>query len=161
MTLRLILMRHAKSAWDQPGLRDHDRKLNQRGRLAAPLMAGYLRDAGLVPDLAYVSTAVRTQETWALMALDSVMETKPEIYDAIPDDILALVEGAPDTATTLLLLGHQPTMQETANRFLSQWEIDDYPTGKLVVIGFEASSWADVDFGTGSLLSEAAPKTLV
>lgn len=161
MTLRLILMRHAKSAWDSPGLRDHDRTLNQRGRLAAPLMAGFIKDEGLMPDLAYVSSAVRTQETWALMALGARMETRPGLYDADDEDILTLVQGAPNTAKTLLILGHQPTMQETANRLLPHWEVEDYPTAKLTVIGFDAASWADIAFGTGTLLREASPKTIV
>jgi phosphohistidine phosphatase len=160
MTRRLILMRHAKSAWDRPGLRDHDRKLNKRGRDAAPLMAGFIRDEGLVPDLAYVSSAARTQETWSLMALGAPMKIISDIYDAQPEDIIDVVTSAPDLVRTLMILGHQPTMQEAANRFLPHWEVDSYPTAKLAVIGFEAASWADVTFGSGKLLKEAAPKTL-
>ncbi|MEM7546081.1 MAG: histidine phosphatase family protein [Pseudomonadota bacterium] len=161
MTLRLILMRHAKSSWDQPGLRDHDRVLNQRGHLAAPLMGAYLRDMSLMPDLAYLSSAARVQETWALMALGSAAETVPNIYSAVAADLLRIIQRAPKTARTLMVLGHQPTMQELANQLLPEWVIDDYPTAKLSVIDFEATDWGAVQFGSGSLITEASPKTLV
>jgi phosphohistidine phosphatase len=63
----LMLMRHAKSSWDQPGLADLDRPLAPRGRRAAPLIARHLHDQGLVPDLVLCSPARRVQETWQLM----------------------------------------------------------------------------------------------
>ncbi|MEL7089640.1 MAG: histidine phosphatase family protein, partial [Planctomycetota bacterium] len=59
MTRTLILMRHAKSSWDDPGLTDHDRPLNRRGRLAAPLMAAWLAEIDAAPDHALVSSAIR------------------------------------------------------------------------------------------------------
>lgn len=161
MTLRLVLMRHAKSAWDQPGVRDHDRQLNERGRLAAQLMGAFLREATLGPDFAYVSSAARTQETWERMGLQIRSETLPSLYHANAGDILRIVQGAPSDTKTLLILGHQPTMQEAANRLLRRWEIDEYPTAKLAVISFDASSWAEITLGAGTLLREASPKSLV
>lgn len=161
MTRTLILMRHAKSAWDQPGLSDHDRKLNMRGRLAASLMGAYLRDRNLAPDFAYVSSAARAQETWAEMDMSGPMETRPELYLAGPAKILAVARAAPDDAERVLILAHQPGMQETANMLLPDWAVDEYPTGKLTVIEFDAPRWDDVAFRGGRLAGEAAPKTLV
>ena len=69
---RLILMRHAKSSWADPGQRDFDRPLNARGVRSAPLLGAWLRERGHVPDAALVSTARRTRETWAGLGLDDV-----------------------------------------------------------------------------------------
>ena len=64
--LRLLLLRHAKSDWPD-GVDDHDRPLAERGRRAGPLMARYMTGEGLIPDLALISTARRTRETWELL----------------------------------------------------------------------------------------------
>ncbi|MEX2519315.1 MAG: histidine phosphatase family protein [Paracoccaceae bacterium] len=159
-SLRLILMRHAKSAWDDPSLRDHDRRLNERGRLAAALMGAWLRDAGLTPDFALVSSAARTQETWALMGLEAPMETRPALYEADAATILSVIRGAPGGGT-LMILGHQPGMQDAANRLLSDEMIAEYPTAKAAVIGFDAAGWAGVGFSAGRLIAAQAPKALV
>lgn len=158
---KLILMRHAKSGWDDPTLDDHDRPLNQRGRLAATLMGAYLTDAGLTPDGAVVSSAARTQETWARLALDRPADVKPDLYLAGPIAIISAVQAADNEAGTLLVLGHQPGMEDAANRFCSDAVIDGYPTAKITVIGFDVASWSDVAFGAGKVLREASPKSLV
>ena len=158
---KLILMRHAKSGWDDPTLDDHGRPLNQRGRLAATLMGAYLADAGLAPDCALVSSAARTQETWARMALDRPADVKPDLYLAGPIAIIGAAQGADANAETILLLGHQPGMEDAANRFCADAAIDGYPTAKITVIGFDVGAWADIQFGSGKVLSEASPKSLV
>jgi phosphohistidine phosphatase len=158
---KLILMRHAKSGWDDPTLDDHDRPLNERGRLAATLMGAFLHDAGLVPDLALVSSAARTQETWARMALDRPAEVKPDLYLAGPLAIIGAAQAVDDAANCVLILGHQPGMEDAANRFCTDGMLDGYPTAKITVIGFDVASWADIHFGAGRLLREAAPKSLV
>lgn len=158
---RLILMRHAKSGWDDPTLDDHDRPLNQRGRLAATLMGAYLSDANLIPDRALISSAARTQETWARMALDRPSDIKPDLYLAGPLAIITAAQEADDAASTLLILGHQPGMEDAANRFCTDATLDGYPTAKITAVGFDVTSWADIQFNTGSLLHEATPKALV
>ena len=114
---KLILMRHAKSGWDDPTLDDHDRPLNQRGRLAATLMGAFLRDAGLVPDVALVSSAARTRETWSRLAIDCPATFRDDLYLAGPHAIIGAVQEAQSHAGTVLLLGHQPGMEDAANRF--------------------------------------------
>lgn len=158
---KLILMRHAKSGWDDPTLDDHDRPLNQRGRLAATLMGAYLADIGLVPDVALVSSAARTQETWARMALDRPSVVKPDLYLAGPLAIIGAAQTAGDAVETALILGHQPGMEDAANRFCADGMLDGYPTAKITVIGFDVASWTDISFGGGRLMREAAPKSLV
>ena len=158
---KLILMRHAKSGWDDPTLDDHDRPLNQRGRLAATLMGAFLADTALVPDLALVSSAARTQETWARMALDRPAIVKPDLYLAGPLAIIGAAQAVEDATQTLLVLGHQPGMEDAANRFCANGMLDGYPTAKVTVIGFDVPTWGDIAFGGGRLMQEAAPKSLV
>ncbi len=160
MTLRLILLRHAKSDW-HAGLSDHDRPLNRRGRLAAPLMGAWLREEGLTPALALVSSAARTQETWERLGLAAPKETRPALYEAEAETIMeeiTLTEGAP---SPLLLVGHNPGIGEAANLLLADGVIGDFPTAQAAVIGFEAGAWADLRPGAGRLLALAQPKALV
>ncbi|MEO0361669.1 MAG: histidine phosphatase family protein, partial [Pseudomonadota bacterium] len=120
---RLLIMRHAKSDWGGHGLADHDRPLNRRGRLAAALMGAFLREDGLRPDLALVSSALRTRETWELMGLDAPTETLAVLYHAAPDAIFAAARRAPDDARTVLILGHQPGLQAAANALIGDRSI--------------------------------------
>src|SRR5262249_1848790 len=115
----LILMRHAKSDRSQGALGDFGRVLNKRGRRAAPLVAKYLRDNGLIPDFALVSSAARTKETWERMieAFDSEdipCEYLRELYLAQPQAILGAIRTAPTSASRVLVLGHNPGIELTA-----------------------------------------------
>src|SRR4051794_39009153 len=109
--LRLLLLRHAKS--DRPaGVADLERPLNPRGRKAAPLMAAYLVEQGLRPDLALVSPLKRTQETWEPVCQafrQTRMDLVKEIYEAPAPVLLSAVRAASD-ASSLMLIGHNPGM---------------------------------------------------
>lgn len=158
---RLILMRHAKSDWSSAALADHDRPLNRRGRLAAALMAAWLREEGLVPDAALVSSAARTRETWSLLGFGAEMRLVPALYNASPEAMLEAARAAPESARTALILGHMPAMQETANRMLGAHRIETWPTAKVVALEFPEDTWFEIGFGGASLVAGAAPKDLV
>jgi phosphohistidine phosphatase len=109
-------LRHAKSAW--PDLPDHDRPLAGRGRGDAPLMGRWLRDTGWIPDLVWCSTAERATQTWRLAATelgaDPPVSYEPRMYGATGGELAALIRQAPPRMTTLLLVGHNPGIQELA-----------------------------------------------
>ena len=112
----LVLFRHAKSAW--PDVADHDRPLARRGIEAAPVMGRWLRDAGLVPGPVLCSTARRARDTWQF-AQPGLAATPPvtfdaRIYGAAATDLLALVREVPPATRTLLLLGHNPAIEDLA-----------------------------------------------
>ena len=112
----LVLFRHAKSAW--PDVPDHDRPLARRGIRAAPVMGRWLRDAGLVPGQVLCSTARRARDTWQF-AQPGLAATPPvtfdaRIYGAAATDLLALVREVPPATGTLLLLGHNPAIEDLA-----------------------------------------------
>ena len=157
---RLLLMRHAKS--DYPaGVDDHDRPLNRRGRLAAPLMGAYLKEIDAVPDLAIVSTASRARETWARMRLRSDTSLNPALYHANADVMLDVARRARDEAETVLLLTHQPGVRDAANRLIGAHEVHQFPTAQIVSLDLEISDWSALAFGGAVLRDIAAPKSLV
>lgn len=168
-TRRLLLLRHAKSAYPQ-GVADIDRPLAPRGREAAPLMGGYIAQEGLRPDLAMVSPARRTQETWAALRpfLDGTREeTVPSIYEAPSARILDAIRSAPDAVGTLLLIGHNPGIGDAALRLVGEGRTEQrrslrekFPTAALAVIVFETESWGAVAEGGGTLLHYVRPRQL-
>ncbi|MBM3083427.1 histidine phosphatase family protein [Chelatococcus daeguensis] len=168
--LRLMLLRHAKSAWPA-GAADHERPLAPRGREAAPLMGRYLAGEHLVPDLAIVSTSKRTQETWALVA-PAFAEEVPKrderrIYEAKTDAILAAIRSTGPDVRTLLVIGHNPGFADLATRLVGHGDRyafarlrQKYPTAGLAVIDFDVASWADVAEHGGRLDRFVTPKMI-
>lgn len=166
MTLRLILTRHAKSSWDDPTLADHDRPLNGRGRHAAAMIGGWLHSRGDVPEEVLCSDAVRTRETWEriapLVGGSPELRLKSTLYHAGPDVMLAVLRGA--TAACVMMVGHNPGIADFAERLVarppSDPEFRRYPSGATLVATFEADRWADVGFGTGSVVDFITPRAL-
>ena len=112
----LLLFRHAKSAW--PDVADHDRPLARRGIRAAPVMGRWLREAGLLPGQVLCSTARRARETWQY-AQPGLAATPPvtfdaRIYEGAAADLLALIREVPPATGTLLLVGHNPAIEDLA-----------------------------------------------
>ena len=165
---RLLLLRHAKSAWPG-GVDDHDRPLGGRGLKAAPVMGRYMAREGLVPDLALISTARRTQETWALVGaeLPDDIERRDvvEIYEAAAERIAGVIRGVDADVRTLLVVGHNPGLQELAIDLAADGERlagvrEKFPTGALAAIDF-AVAWGDVTAGSGVLERFVVPRSLV
>lgn len=169
---RLILLRHAKSAWEDPDLDDHDRPLNRRGRLSAPLMGAWLAERGFVPDRVLCSTSTRTVETWALAraalpgAPDPVAE--PRLYHADPATMLDLIRATPSDCATLMLIGHQPGIGSLARKLSAAGApahctraFQKFPTAGCAVIDFPADDWPAVAFGTGAFHAFGVPRELV
>ncbi|MBF9035791.1 histidine phosphatase family protein [Rhodobacterales bacterium HKCCE2091] len=166
MTLRLILLRHAKSDWNDAGLDDHDRPLNERGRDAAPRIGAWLARDGHEPDAAMVSTARRTVETWALVSAAFADPPEPVfsrgLYLASPGQILAQVRGAEGRA--LLVIGHNPGIGSLA-RSLAATPPDHpkfarYPTGAATVLEFAGEDWSAIGPGHGRTIAFTVPRDL-
>jgi len=108
---RLILMRHAKSAWNTDAQGDHDRPLNPRGRRDAPRMGGLISEHGFSPAQVISSDSTRTRETWDRMSA-AMPELEPvftrRLYLSGLDDIADTLAGVDDAYDSVLLLGHNP-----------------------------------------------------
>src|SRR5438067_4996136 len=113
---KLVLFRHAKSAW--PDVPDHERPLAGRGIRSAPVMGRWLRGAGLVPDLVLCSTARRARETWQFaqtgLAATPPVSFEDSIYGEDSRGLLALIREVPPATGTLLLIGHNPAIEDLA-----------------------------------------------
>jgi phosphohistidine phosphatase len=148
---RLMLLRHAKTERAEPGERDRDRKLMNRGRSDAPIIGAYMAHHGLLPDLALVSPATRAQDTWTLVAaaLDKTprTETDDRIYNASPQKLLELI-AEPRKARRLLIVGHNPSLHEFALQLIASGEVEareqlreKLPTSGLVVMDLPIDDW--------------------
>ncbi|MFD6289241.1 SixA phosphatase family protein [Streptomyces sp. NPDC060205] len=160
---RLVVLRHAKSAWPD-GVPDHERPLAARGRRDAPAAGRILADADCLPDLALCSTAVRARETWGLAA--SQWGTPPPVrldarlYGASVAALLDAVREAPAEAETLLLIGHNPGLEELVLTLAGDGvgsALDDvrvkFPTSAIAILAWRGPGWEALG-GGGALLTD-------
>ena len=168
--LRLMLLRHAKSA-RPAGVDDHERPLAERGRSASSSMGTYMAQAGLLPDLAIVSTARRAQETWELARsafdVEIAQHDERRIYEASASAILDVIKETGSGIRALLVVGHNPGFQELAVGLIGTARKSDlarlrrkFPTGGLVEIVFDAKGWAKASMGGGRLERFETPKSV-
>lgn len=166
MTLRLILTRHAKSDWSQPGQSDADRPLNRRGQRDAPRLGLWLASRGYLPDLVLCSTAARTRETLDLVltTLGSAPEVRhlPSLYHAEPEAIQA--ELARAAGKTVMVVGHNPGIAAFAQDLVHDRPLhprfDDFPTAATAVIDFALPTWAEIGRGQGAIRDFVVPDDL-
>ncbi len=169
----LLLLRHAKSSWDQPGLADHDRPLAARGKHAAPRIGRGMAQLGLEPAAVLCSTALRARQTWAAVAqaLGSTprLEYRADLYHAGVDQLLGAVQSMDDAVDSVLIVGHNPGMEALANRLAGSGGKRararmrrKYPTAGLAVLKFDSARWKDVGStrGTGRLTHFITPADL-
>lgn len=164
MTLRLILMRHAKSDWGSVLLSDHERPLNSRGQMSARTMGAWLRDSGDHPDLTLSSDARRTQETVEGVGVACEIRLTRDLYHASADAMLRVLHGA-GTARRVLMVGHNPGIGDFAERLLraapAHARFYDYPTCATLIADFDVAAWRDVRLGTGLAVAFAIPREVL
>lgn len=154
MMKSLLMIRHAKSSWNDPRLKDFDRPLNSRGTRNAPMMAKRLKAVGMVPDLIIASPARRAQDTaramaevWGLEQPDLSLE--PSLYHASATEILSVIQQAPEFVSRLALFGHNPGFHDAVER-LTGMRIEKFRTCAIADITF-STSWRDLDWGATQL----------
>ncbi len=165
---RLFILRHAKSSWDDPGLDDHDRPLAPRGRRACKAMAAHLRTNAIEPELVLCSSARRTRETLEGVAPGGKHLIEAELYSASPGDLVDRLRRVPDGVGSVMLIGHNPSMQMLALR-LARRDGDaavaraalerKFATGALATLTFECS-WSELGAGRARLAAFVTPKEL-
>jgi phosphohistidine phosphatase len=166
---RVYLLRHAKSSWKDRSLPDRDRPLAGRGRRAAKAMARHLEAEGVRPDLVLCSPARRTRETLERVesALGDGVEARVDeaLYGASESELLAHLKALPEEVGSVMLIGHNPALEELALALASDGAglarmSEKYPTAALATIDLPARRWSTVRRRSGELVGFVRPKDL-
>jgi phosphohistidine phosphatase len=164
MTRRLYLLRHAKSSWKDTTLADHDRPLAGRGRRAAAAVAEHMAQHQIVPELVLCSTALRTRETYERLQAAPVRYER-RIYAAGADDLLELLRTLPYDVGTVLLIGHNPGIEDLALQLARPSAERDrlqakFPTAALATLELSGLRWSELERGCASLIAFVRPSDL-
>lgn len=158
----LFLLRHAKSSWDNPELKDFERPLSDRGLGDAPMMGGRFVQRGEELQCIISSPAVRAKTTAKLFAqaigfsADEIA-SNPELYFAGTGMFLKAASLLDDSCTHAMLVGHNPAITEFAN-LMANADIDNIPTSGLVKLTLDIQHWADIETGGATLEDFDYPK---
>lgn len=171
----LYLLRHAKSAWDNPTIEDHERVLNERGRENARQMGLYMKKAGYRPDLILCSTAQRTRETLSLVLqfLPDVTDIHYEkrLYLAHPQAMFLRLAEISQEVASVMIVAHSPGTEQLAlamardgadagERAARRSIEEKYPTGALTVLTVPIDEWAAIAPGIATLKDFVRPRDL-
>jgi phosphohistidine phosphatase len=172
---RLMLLRHAKTENDAPSGRDQDRRLDDRGRLDAAEIGGWIGRHPPFPDSVLVSPAIRAHQTWEIAweAMKGAVpqpqvEWLPELYGADVQQLLQIIRMVSATdPRRLMIIGHNPGMHELALALSGSGDAagrkalaDNLPTSGFAVFDFAIDDWGDVAFRQGQLVLFISPKSL-
>ena len=168
----ILLLRHAKSAWNTASLADHERPLNRRGERTARALAGHLTAKGPRPDLILCSTAIRARQTLAPLA--ALWTPAPRIsledglYLASEDQLMARLQALADGVKTVLLIGHNDGIGHFAEMLAGTGPAallnalrEKYPTGTLATLRAPVRHWSDLAAGAAELAGFVRPRDLM
>ena len=167
----LLLLRHAKSSWDDPALDDRDRPLAPRGKRAAERIGRYMRDNEIRPALVLCSPARRAQDTLAIvrpgLGVDIEVSTDDAIYTFDADDLLERLQSVPSSVDSVMVVGHNPALHDLASLLagegdraaLSQLRVK-FPTGALAMLDLGGTEWSRLGAGQAHLTALVLPREL-
>lgn len=164
---RLLLLRHAKSSWDDPSIEDFHRPLNEKGKCTAPLMAAHIKDQGISWDKCLCSPSTRTKATWAYIRAKGQRALFPkELYLATSTRIMNLLGEKGGQANSILIIGHNPGLHELCLLLAKKGERLDllhkkFPTAALAVLECDIGSWDGLTPGCATLCHYVRPKDLL
>ena len=168
--LRLYVLRHAKSSWTEPGKRDFDRGLNDRGETDLPHIATMLREKGYTPDHVLCSPSLRTRLTlhgiMAAFASPPVVDYIDELYSGDTDAYFDCLRAVAADKSAMII-GHNPMCEAFASALASSGNAEPFaamstkfPTGALAVFDIDLPRWSDVGPKSGYLADFVTPKDL-
>lgn len=159
----LLILRHAKSSWEDASLPDHDRPLSKRGKRDAPRMGRLLKEEGLRPDLILSSTAKRARRTAEAVAEECGYEDEVrlnrDLYAAGPEEILHVLKGLAEDPERVMVVGHNPGLEELVSGLTGEEE--RMPTAALAQVRLVIEAWNELDEDThGALVNVWRPREL-
>ena len=167
--MRLWLLRHAKSSWDDPDMKDVDRPLAPRGARAADRMRDYLDAEAIRPELVLCSSALRTRETLGRvlpgLGPELTVRIEPSLYSFEADQLLDRLREVHANVGSVMLIGHNPAMQELASLLSAEGDrLDElrkgFPTAALAELDVPVGSWGELTPGSGRLERFVVPREL-
>ena len=165
----VILLRHGKSSWSDSTLADIDRPLAPRGERAAGRIAKYMRRKKIRPELVLCSPSVRTRQTLEAirdsLGKSSSIELVPELYAASESELLERLQALPGSVSSVMLIGHNPGLQELALVLASRGADlgqlrEKFPTGALAMLVVHSETWAALSRGDAELVDYVVPREL-
>jgi phosphohistidine phosphatase len=159
---KLILMRHAKSGWDNPDQKDFNRELNKRGIRNAPEMGLRLKEKNWPVDLVVSSLATRAKHTAQLVCAaygypEKEIDYRIDVYEAQINDLKQVLQSIEDTASSVLLIGHNPGMSYFAD-YLANCGHINLPTAGMIYMHLDIKTWKELKPGCGKLVEFDFPK---
>jgi phosphohistidine phosphatase len=150
----LLILRHAKSSWQESGLDDHDRPLNKRGMRVAPQMGRLLKAQDLVPELIVSSTAKRARKTAELVAencgYQGTVEVTQRLYHASAEQAISVLADLAGDQACVMLVAHNPGVEELLEVFTG--EVAAMPTAALAQVELPIDQWQSLSLSTGGVL---------
>jgi len=141
----ITIFRHAKSSWDQPNLKDHDRPLNKRGERDAPIMGERMKNAGIRPSLILSSTAERAWATAKIIA-DQItyprefLQREPGLYHAGLNKLYDVIAAQDEGFNSITIVGHNPGLTDLANDLVPNLT-ENLPTAGFVSVLVDSDDW--------------------
>jgi len=159
---QVIFIRHAKSSWDNPSLRDIDRPLNSRGLRDAPFMAQLMAGKALRVDALVSSPARRAMDTAQYFAKAFDVENNDiqqvaSLYHADPEEVLSVIQNLEASLGSILIFGHNPGYTELANFFSPEY-IGNVPTCGIFEVIAPVEHWKDFNQDSGRMVAFHYPK---
>jgi len=165
MKKKILIMRHAKSSWDEPGLRDFDRPLNNRGKRDAPRMGKFLLEKNLIPDQIFSSTAARAKATILSAAAefdlnDGDIDWTEDLYHGGPESYLNAVRAASNSSSIVMTVGHNPMTEDFIDNLAGKIVSKKIATATIACFETDAQEWRDIQAENCRLLWIKSPKDL-
>jgi phosphohistidine phosphatase len=146
---KILIMRHAKSDWSDSSLADFDRPLNKRGKKAAPFMGKEIYNRKLVPDLVLSSPAQRAKLTAEAVAkecnIEEKIQWKEDFYFGYADDIIETLQRLPKKIHKVLIIGHNPTLENLVSILVNDYKHVTMPTAALVSLSVDIDNWTKLE----------------
>jgi len=167
----LLLLRHAKSSWDDPALDDRDRPLAPRGRRAAERIGRYIQDNEIRPALVLCSPARRARDTLDIvrpqLGADVEVRTDDAIYTFDADDLLERLQSVPSSIESVMVVGHNPALHDLASLLAGEGDSaalaqlrEKFPTGALAMLDLGGTEWSGLGAGQAYLTGLVLPRQL-
>lgn len=164
---QILILRHAKSSWEDETLADFDRPLSERGLKDAPRIGKYLRKIKRKPDVIVSSSAQRTRQTAKLVTEfmkqdESIITWNKDLYYGSAMDYLKVIQATSSKVDRLMLVGHNPKVEQTAGALIGNVETPNLrmPTAALICLNTYAINWEQIHWGTCQLAWMINPKAL-